>query len=106
MEKVHSILFSVYYSVCVFIYKILNNVVSRNRMEIVESDSERQIRQQIRQVGSIVLEFRKIRNAQKSVFYKKVKMYNSLPVRIKQRDGLRAFKRELKKYILNTIQYF
>jgi len=32
------------------------------------------------------------------VFYEGVKMYNSLPVGIKQCDGLRTFKRELKEY--------
>jgi len=39
------------------------------------------------------------------VFYESVKMRNSLPVRIKQCDGLRTFKRELRGYISNIIQY-
>jgi len=51
-----------------------------------------------------VLELRKTRSAQKSVFYESVKMYNSLPVGIKQCDR-RTFKRELREYILNTIYY-
>jgi len=33
-------------------------------------------------------------------------MYNSLPLGIKQCDGSKIFKRELKEYILNTVQYF
>jgi len=33
-------------------------------------------------------------------------MYNFLPVRVKQCDGLRIFKRELKEYILNTYNMF
>jgi len=52
-----------------------------------------------------VPELWKTRSAQKSVFYEEVKMYNSLPVRIKQCDGPRTFKRELKEHILNAIQY-
>jgi len=74
----------------------------RNRIEIVKSESQRQIRQ----TGNILLGLRKTRNAQKSVFYQGVKMYNALPVRIKQCDGLKIFKRELKEYILNTVRYF
>jgi len=90
-----------YHSVCIFIYKILNNMLPvslRNKIEI-ESESQRQTRQ----AGNIVLGLRKIRNAQKSVFYEGVKLYNSLPFRIKQCDRLKIFKRELKEYMLNTI---
>jgi len=57
-----------YYNVCIFIYKILNNmlpIVSRNKIEMVESDSERQTRQ----AENIVLGFRKTGNAQENVFY-------------------------------------
>jgi len=89
------------YSVCIFIHKILNNILPvslRNKIEIVESESQRQ-------AGNIMLGLRKTSNAQKSVFYG-VKMYNSLPLEIKRRDGLKIFKRELKEYILNIIQYF
>jgi len=60
------------YNVCVFIYKILNNTlvsVLRNRIKIIESGSERQTRQ----AGNIVLEFRKIKSARKSVFWKELK---------------------------------
>jgi len=92
-----------YYSVCIFIYKILNNTLSvslRNKIEIVGGES------QTRQAGNVVLGLRKTRNAQKSVFYEGVKMYSSLPLGIKQCDGLKIFKRELKECILNTIQYF
>jgi len=61
-----------------------------------------------RQAGNIVLELRKIRSAQKNVFYEKcmrVKMYNSLPANIKQSDRLKIFKHELKEYILSRIKY-
>jgi len=69
-----------YYSVCVFICKILNNMLPvslRNKMVIIRNESQRQ-------AGNIVLRLRKTRNAQKSVFYEEVKTYNSLPVRMKQ----------------------
>jgi len=67
----------------------------RNKIEIVGSESQRQ-------TGNIVLGLRKVRNTQKSVFYKGVKMY--LPLGIKQCD--RYLNIELKEYILNIISYF
>jgi len=85
----------------IFIYKIPNNmllVALRNRMEMIESDSERQTRQ----AGNIVSEFRKT-NAQKNMFHEGVKMYNSLCATIRQCDGIESFKRTLKEYILSTI---
>jgi len=90
-----------YYSVCIFVYKINTLAVSlRNKIELVGSES------QTRQAGNIVLGLRKTRNARKSVFYEGAKMYNSSPLVIKQCDRLKIFKRELKEYILNVIQYF
>jgi len=76
-------------------------VALRNRIERLESGSQRQTRQ----TGNIVLEFRKSRNARKSKFYEGMKMYNSLPAGIKQRDRPETFKR-VKEYIPNTMQYF
>jgi len=73
----------------------------RNKIVIVGNENQRLTRQ----AGNIVLGLRKTSSAQKSVFYEGVKMYNSLPVKIKQCDGLKTFKRELKEYILNIIQY-
>jgi len=49
-------------------------VALRNRIEIIGSDSKRQMRQ----ARNIVSEFRKTRNAQKNMFYEGVKMYNFL----------------------------
>jgi len=86
-----------YHSVCIFIYKIPTGVLPvslRNRIEIVGSESQRQTRQ----AGNIVLELRKTRNAQKSVFYEGVKMYNFLPLRMKQCDILKIFKRVKRIY--------
>jgi len=68
-------------------YKILDNMVTislGNKCVIVGNESQRLTRQ----AGNIVLELRRTRSTQKSVFYEGVKMYNFLPVRIKQCDGL------------------
>jgi len=92
-----------HYIVCIFIYKILNNMLPlslRNKIEIVEGESQRHTRQ----ADDIVLGFRKTRNAQKSVFYEG-KLFNPLPFEIRECDRLEVFKRELKDYIpiYNTI---
>jgi len=51
-----------------------------------------------------VLEFRKTRNARKSMFYEGAETYNSLPARIKQCDRLEIFERVKRVYLeYNTI---
>jgi len=93
-----------YYNVCVFIYKILNNmlpVLLRNKFAIIGNENQRLTRQ----TGNIVLDLRRTRSAQKSVFHEGVKMYNSLPADIKQKDRLETFKHDLKEYILSRITY-
>ncbi|XP_076300562.1 uncharacterized protein LOC143218884 [Lasioglossum baleicum] len=55
-----------YYNVCIFIFKIVNNMMPMqlsNRLRIVGEARE------TRQAGDIVIEFRKTRSAQKSLFY-------------------------------------
>jgi len=90
------------YRVCIFIYRILNNMLlPRNKFIIVGNENQRTTRQ----AGNIVPELRKTKSAQKSVFYEGVKMYNSLPASIKQSDRLKTFKRELKEYVPNGIKY-
>jgi len=77
-----------YYSVCVFIYKTLNNMLPgslRNKFVIVENEKQRLTRQ----TG-------KLRVHRKACFIKRVKTYNSSPVRIKQCDV--TFKRELTEH--------
>jgi len=89
-------------NICIFIYKILSNIlpeVLRNRIEIVGSDGEKQTRQ----TGNTVLKFRKTRSAQKSIFHEGIKTYDSLPAMMKQCDRIASFKRTLKQYILSTI---
>jgi len=46
-----------------------------NKLQIVGSESERKTRQ----TGNIEIQFRKISNVQKSIFYQGIKMYNALP---------------------------
>jgi len=91
-----------HYACCIFVYKILHGIspVSlRNKIEIVGNSSRRCTRQ----AGRIALGLRKTKNAQKSVFYKGFKLYNALPPGIRECDKLNIFKRELKKYVLNTV---
>jgi len=76
-------------------------VLLRNKFVIAGNENQRLTRQ----AGNIALKLRKTRSAQKSVFYEGVKMYNSLPANIKQNDRLKAFKQELKEYILSRIKY-
>jgi len=67
-----------YYSVCVFIYKMLNNmlpVLLRDKFVIVGNENQRLTRQ-----AGNMLEFRKTRSAQKNVFYEGVKIYNCQPM--------------------------
>jgi len=54
----------------------------RNKIEIVESERQRQTEQ----AGNIVLELRKTKSAQKSVFYEGAKMYDSLLVTLPLQD--------------------
>jgi len=77
------------------------SVSLKNKIEILGRD--KRDRQKISCWDSEKLEMRA-----KAYFrsVKELKMYSSLSSRIKQCDGLKIFKRELKEYILNTIQYF
>lgn len=88
-----------YYNMCIFIFKILNNMMSEqlsNRLRIVGEMRDRQTRQ----AGNIAIEFRRTRSAQKSLFYEGVLMYNALPAEIKQCDRLELFKRMLKEFVI------
>lgn len=91
-----------YYNVCIFIFKILRNMLPeqlRNRLEIVGNESERQTRQ----AGDIAIKYRRTRSAQKSMFYEGVKMYNALPAEIKRNERIVPFKRMLKEYIVINV---
>jgi len=80
-----------YYNVCIFIFKILRNMLPlRDRLEIIDSERE------TRQMGNIKIKFRKTKNAQNSMFYEGIKMYNALPIEIKNSERLESFKRILK----------
>lgn len=90
------------YNVGVFIFKIINNMASvalNNKIEIVGMECGRQTRQ----AGNLVVTFRRTRSAQKSLFYEGIKMYNSLPIEVKQCKKIVSFKRVLREYILNNV---
>jgi len=56
-----------------------------------------------RQIRNIKMQFRKISNAPKSIFYEGNKMYNALPSEIKQHEKPEQFKRMLKEYISGNV---
>jgi len=92
-------------SLFISLIKILNDMLPvslKDKIAIVGSESQRQTRQ----AGNVVSRLGKTRNVLKSVFYEGAKMYNFLPLEARQCDRLKIFKRELKEYVLNTIQHF
>lgn len=70
-----------------------------NKIVLVGSTNVRQTRQ----ADNIVIQFRRTRSAQKSIFYEGIQMYNSMPSELKQCDRLTTFKRMLKEYIIPKI---
>lgn len=91
-----------YYNMCIFIFKVLNNMLPEqlsNRLRIVGEERERQTRQ----AGDIAIEFRRTRSAQKSLFYEGLLMYNALPAEIKHCDRFEQFRRMLKEFVMNEV---
>lgn len=70
-----------------------------NRLIIVGSTNERLTRQ----ADNIMIQFRRTRSAQKSIFYEGIKMYNDILAEVKQCDRLVAFKRMLKEFVMSKI---
>jgi len=65
-----------YYNVYTFIFKILNNTLSkclRNKLKIGNENENK------RQIENIAIKFRRTRCGQKSMFYEEIKMYNASP---------------------------
>lgn len=88
-----------YYNTCIFIFKMVNRMLPEqlcNRIVFVGNVSDKQTRQS----EDIIIQFRKTKSAQKSLFYIGIKMYNAIPPILKQCDSLAVFKRKLKEYIL------
>lgn len=91
-----------YYNVCIFIFKTLNNLLPeqlKDKLQIVGNVRERQTRQ----AEDIVIQFRRTTSAQKSMFYEGVKMYNALPAEIRRCETIELFKRMLKEYIIMNV---
>lgn len=57
---------------------------------------------QTKQTENNVIQLRRTRNVQKSLFCKGVKMYNVLPAELKQCERLVMFKRMSREYIVST----
>lgn len=88
-----------YYNACIFVFKavkgILPDYVAKKMRRVGKS-----IGRQTRQATNVVIQFRKTKNAQKSMFYEGVKMYNELPLEVKSVERLEQFKRKLKDHIV------
>lgn len=87
-----------YYNVCTFIFKIINGMLPQqlsNKLVLVGGRT--------RQAENIIIQFRKTRSAQKSLFYEGIKMYNAMPAEIRQCDRLLIFKRKLKEFIVTSV---
>lgn len=92
-----------HYNVCIFIFKAVRNLLPKQlnrKLEIVGTNSERVTRQ----AGNIAVQLRKTRNAQKSIFYEGVKMYNELPAEVKACERIEMFKRMMKEYIVAAVK--
>lgn len=80
-----------HHNACLFIFKILRDLLTeqlKNKLKLVGNASERQTRH----AGDIAIQFHRTRSAQKSMFYKRVKLYNAL-AEIKQCKRIEQFKR-------------
>ena len=88
-----------YYGVCIFVFKALNDLIPKGlarRLQVVRAGTGRVTRQ----ADSIAIQFRRTRSAQKSMFYEGVKMYNELPMEIRECVGLVRYRRMLKEFIM------
>ncbi|KZC11745.1 hypothetical protein WN55_03582 [Dufourea novaeangliae] len=56
-----------------------------------------------RQAENIVIQSRKTKCAQKSLFYEGIQMYNAIPADVKQCDRIVLFKRKLIEFIRTSI---
>lgn len=91
-----------YYNACIFIFKMVNRMLPEqlcNKIVLVGNVSDKRTRQS----EDIVIQFRKTKSVQKSLFYIGIKMYNAIPPVLKQCDSLAVFKRKLKEYNLLNI---
>src|SRR5436190_1383537 len=89
-----------FYNTCLFVFKMSKGMLTemlKDRTESVGETSDRQTRQHM----NIALQMRKTSNAQKSLFYEGVKMFNSLPRDVKNSALLPEFKRKLRDYVIN-----
>lgn len=87
------------YNTCIFVFKMVIGLLPdylKNKIQIVGNMSGKQTRQ----AGNIVIQLRRTSNAQKSMFYEGIKMYNNLQMEIKRSERLEHFKRKLKEHIL------
>lgn len=86
------------YNACVFVFKILKEMLPIDLVRRVQLVAERRERE-TRQDANVVINIRKTTSAQKSVLYAGVKIYNELPNIIKNSVSIHSFKQDMKEYI-------
>lgn len=91
-----------YYNVCIFIFKIARGMLPEyliGKIDIVGDTTGRQTRQS----ENIVVQFRRTKSAQKSVFYEGINAYNSLPRELRHCDRVDVFKRMLRDHVVSRL---
>lgn len=91
------------FNVCIFIFKLVNGMLPKqlcNKIQIIKDLGGAKTRQ----AENVRIEFRGTRNAQKSLFYEGIKMYNAIPTEAKKSTKLAVFKRLLRNYVSSTVR--
>jgi len=70
--------------VCIFVFKMVKGMLPEqlNRIVLVGNINERRTRQ----ADNIIIQFRRTKSAQKSLFYEGIQMYDAMPSELKQYD--------------------
>lgn len=87
------------YYTCTLIYKILNNKI--HTVLTFQKKSQTQ-RMKLRNANHLVSRAPRTKFGSKNIQFEGVRMYNQLPIEIKEANSLGTFKRKLKSYILEN----
>lgn len=86
------------YNVCIIVYKIMKGLCPKylqNKIEVVQHVGVR-----TRQVDNIYIDRCKTSEEQKMLLYEGLKMYNALPIEIKNEEKIQSFRKKLTWYII------
>lgn len=91
----------IFFRTLIFIYKIINNQVPEYLSCNIHYNHENQSRE-LRSSNNLKLANATKSCSQNSIFYKGIKLYNSLPMTIKQAETLNLFQKLLKTHVLEN----